>query len=264
MILLVDIGNSRIKWAHLYAGKRSQQFAQDYSQKTADVILLDLLKDDSRIKQLVLISVLDAAFVQKITGHCEKLGVELQVIGSQAAAYGIKNAYDVPKYLGADRFVGLVAAHQLMPNKHCIIISCGTAITIDAISVTGQHLGGLILPGLRSFSDDLIKKAALLSTPTTPKTTLFAKNTADAINGGRIYGLVEAINGISSRMKGELVEINNLEESINTMIPVQTILCGGDAKLIHHYLSNSAQREDDWLMQGLQFIAESKFPLVSK
>jgi hypothetical protein len=41
------------------------------------------------------------------------------------------------------------------------------------------------------------------------------------------------------------------------MYPVQIIICGGDAKRLHHYLSDSIQREDDWLMQGLQIIADT-------
>ncbi len=259
MILLVDVGNSRIKWAKLYKGKRSQQFAQDYSHEYADSILLRLLKEGDkkkRIKLLVLVCVLKADFIQKIEEYCRQLNIEIKIVRSQAKAYGVSNAYDTASLLGADRFVGLIAAHQLIPDQHCIIISCGTAVTIDAITVNGQHLGGLILPGLQSFSECLIKKTALLNTPNMAKTTLFAKNTADAMTSGSILGLVEAINGISSQMKGELLKIKCLGEKTDPMNSVQTIICGGDAKLIHHYLPNSVQREDDWLMQGLQFIAE--------
>ncbi len=265
MILLVDVGNSRIKWAELYKGKRSQQFAQDYSQEPADSILLRLLEEGAKeksIKKLVLVCVLKADFIQKIKGHCQQLNIEIKIVRSQTKAYGVSNAYDTASLLGADRFVGLIAAHQLIPEQHCIIISCGTAVTIDAITVNGQHLGGLILPGLQSFSECLVKKAALLNTPSTAKTTLFAKNTADAMTSGSILGLVEAINGISSRMKGELLKIKCLGEKIDPMNSVQTIICGGDAKLIHHYLSDSVQREDDWLMQGLQLIAESYRPPI--
>lgn len=271
MILLVDAGNSRIKWSQLYKGKRSKQFAQAYTQESADVILQNLLqknlqqtKAEGKITHVVLVSVLNTDFIHKTKQHCQRFNIKLHTIRSEAKAYGVRNAYDDATLLGADRFVGLIAAHHLRPQQHCIVISCGTAVTIDAITATGQHLGGLILPGLQSFSDNLIKKAALLDTPKTAKTTLFATNTADAITSGSIYGLVEAINGISSRMKGKLLEIKSLGERIDTMASAQTILCGGDAKLMHHYLSDSTQREDDWLMQGLQLIAESTFPALNK
>ena len=260
MILLIDAGNSRIKWSRLHQGKRSKQFAQDYTQASADSILLTLLKKNKKqISRVVLVSVLNTDFIQKAESYCQELTIQLHTIHSEAEFYGVINAYDDTKLLGADRFVGLIAAHHLRPKSHCVVISCGTAITIDAITAKGQHLGGLILPGLQSFSDSLIKKSALLDTSHASKTTLFAKNTADAITSGTIFGLVEAINGISSRMKGKLLEIKQLEEKTEKMALVQTILCGGDAKLIHQHLSDSTQREDDWLMQGLQLIAESPF-----
>ena len=266
MILLVDAGNSRIKWSQLHNGNRSQQFAQDYRRESADIILRTVLQEnlkcsiiEKQITHLVLVSVLSADFLKKTAQHCQALHIKLHTIRSEEKAYGVSNAYDKANLLGADRFVGLIAAHHLRPKKHCIIVSCGTAITIDAMMLTGQHLGGLILPGLQSFSDSLVKKSVLLDTPSASKTRLFSKNTADAISSGSIYGLVEAINGISSRMKGKILETQTLGGTTNTMDSVQTILCGGDAKRMHHYLSDSTQREDDWLMQGLQVIAESLF-----
>lgn len=259
MILLVDAGNSRLKWSYLIDGKRSEQFAQDYLLVDANTILSHLLEQanaqEKPIKQLVVVSVLQNGFIQSIQRTCEKLMVNLHFISAQAEAYGVLNGYDDPSKLGADRFVGIIAAHHLLPQRHCIVISCGTAVTIDAITATGKHLGGLILPGLRSFSDHLIKKAALLSTPKSPQTKLFASNTADAIASGSMYGLVEAINGISLRMKTELGILNTVDGQNTTTPSVQTILCGGDAQTIHTYLSTT-QREDDWMMQGLQVIAE--------
>ncbi len=262
MILLVDIGNSRLKWCFYAKGKRSKQFATDYSQYTADILLKNLLNKNvieakNPIKKLILVSVLDKKITKKIQCHCQKLNIALRIVYSQATAYGVKNSYSEPQRLGADRFVGLVAAHHLIPKQHCIIISCGTAVTIDAITQQGKHLGGLILPGLQQFSAQLIQKTALLTLEKVTKTTLFANNTADALASGSVYGLVEAINGISSRMKGELLKINNPRGKQETMYSVRIILCGGDAKILHPYLVQDMQREDDWLMQGLQVIATS-------
>lgn len=258
MILLVDAGNSRLKWSYLVDGERSEQFAQDYSEDDANSILDNLLAQTdpqgNAIKQLFLVSVLRNGFVQHTQKVCDQLHIGLHFISSQAEAYNVTNGYDDPSKLGADRFVGIIAAHHLLSKHHSIVVSCGTAVTIDAITSKGEHLGGLILPGLQSFSDNLIKKAALLSKPKSPQTKLFASNTADAISSGSIYGLVEAINGISLRMKTELLALNSDKE--NSEHAVQTILCGGDAQTIHTYLSDTTRREDDWMMQGLQVIAE--------
>ncbi|MCK5918189.1 MAG: type III pantothenate kinase [Cocleimonas sp.] len=256
MILLADAGNSRLKWAMFNAGKRSKQFSQDYSKNRADYLLINLLVEKS-VSTLIFVSVLGEQLSKKIQHYCEQHNIELVLIYSQSEAYGIKNSYSEPQRLGADRFVGLIAAHHLRPDMHCITISCGTAVTIDAITAEGEHLGGLILPGLQQFSDQLIKNTVLLTSEKTKKVSLFAHNTADALTSGSLFGLVEAINGISSRMKGKLLKINHLKGK-QTMSPVQIIICGGDAEIIHQYLSDSVQREDDWLMQGLQVIANIK------
>ena len=257
MMLLVDAGNSRLKWAMINEGKRSQQMAQDYSKHNADQLLIEQLSK-KQVSKLIVVSVLGDQFAKKIQGYCRQYTIELSIIHSQLEAYGIKNSYEEPQRLGGDRFVGMIAAHHLRPDQHCITISCGTAVTIDAITAQGEHLGGLILPGLQQFSDRLIKKTALLTSEKTKKISLFANNTADALASGRIFGLVEAINGISSRMEGKLLKINHLEGKQQTMHSVQTIICGGDAETLHPYLSESVQREDDWLMQGLQVIADIK------
>ena len=257
MILLVDAGNSRLKWAIYDAGKRSKQLAQDYLEHSADKLLIDILAKKS-VSKLILVSVLGEPFSKKIQRYCQQYNIELELIVSPSKAYGVQNSYNEPQRLGADRFVGLVAAHHLRSNRHCVTISCGTAVTIDAITAQGEHLGGLILPGLQQFSDQLIKKTVLLTSESATKIALFANTTADALTSGSIFGLVEAINGISSRMEGKLLKINHLQENQQSMNPVQIIICGGDAKIIHHYLSDSVQREDDWLMQGLQVIADIK------
>ena len=261
MILLADAGNSRLKWAFYSAGKRSKQFAQDYSQDSADILLINLLtktatSSDHAIVKLILVSVLGEDFAKKIEDSCQKLKIKQYIIRSQTKSYGVSNAYIEPSRLGADRFLGMITAHHLIPNRHCIIISCGTAVTIDALTAEGKHLGGLILPGLAQFSNQLIQKASLLTLENTTNISLFANNTADALASGRVYGLVEAINGISSRMEVELLKMNDLRGKSKIMYPVKIILCGGDANILQPYLNQSTQREDDWLMQGLQLIAE--------
>jgi len=268
MILLADAGNSRLKWSFYSTGKRSRQLAQDYSQHTADILLINLLQENVEYTtypmttKLLLVSVLGEVFAQKIQYYCQQQKIQLEIIHSQLESYGVKNSYLEPQRLGADRFVALIAAHHLRSQSHCIIISCGTAVTIDALTAQGQHLGGLILPGLQQFADKLIKNTVLLNAENTENITLFANNTADGLASGSVFGLVEAINGISSRMEGELLKMTHLRGNQSTMYPVKIILCGGDAVILHSYLDDSVQREDDWLMQGLQVIADMK--MVSK
>ena len=261
MMLLADAGNSRLKWSTYYKGKRSTQLAQNYSQYTPDIVLINLLQHNIAnsihiISELLLVSVLGKVFAQKIQSYCQLNNIQLDIIHSHSEAYGVKNSYLQPQRLGADRFVSLIAAHHLRSQSHCIVVSCGTAVTIDALTVQGQHLGGLILPGLQQFADKLIKNTVLLSRKNTEKITLFANNTADGLASGSVFGLVEAINGISSRMEGELLKMTHLRGNQPTMYPIKIILCGGDAAILHPYLADSVQREDDWLMQGLQVIAD--------
>ncbi|OQW98161.1 MAG: hypothetical protein BWK73_53195 [Thiothrix lacustris] len=245
MVLLVDAGNSRLKWSELdTAGRPSIQQAAAYGDRPALAAFLDLLEAYPHVVHITLVHVLTHLFAESVQAACEQRGVHLHSVRSVAQAYGITNGYQNPMALGADRFVGLVAAHRLASGQASIVIDCGTAITVDAVECQGQHLGGLILPGLRLSADALIARAQGRLSFSLEQPTLFADSTSKAIGGGCLFGLVGAIEGICTRMQQ------------NMSSPVVRVLTGGDAEYLNAWLPGDYCVQPDLLMHGLAYITE--------
>lgn len=153
--LLLDIGNSRIKWGVLEDGVVGH---------TGDITHASIVEQgmSGLISQLP--GQLDAAFASNVAGtrfaeeigeavhsHC---GCELQFAESVHQSNGVRNSYQDPTQLGVDRWVAMIGARAEIKTS-CVVVDVGTAITIDVLSDDGQHLGGQILPGLKLMSESL-------------------------------------------------------------------------------------------------------------
>lgn len=245
MVLLVDAGNSRLKWSTLdAAGNLSTQQALAYGDRPALASFLDLLDAYPNVRRMTLVHVLTQLFADSVQEACAQRGVHLHSVRSVACAYGITNGYQNPVALGADRFVGLVAAHRQAAGLASIVIDCGTAITLDAVESDGRHLGGLILPGLQLSADALIARAQGRLSLSFEHPSVFADSTSIAIGSGCLFGVVGAIEGICTRMQHRL------------SAPVLRVLTGGDAEHLRSWLPGDYHVQPDLLMHGLGYITE--------
>lgn len=243
MVLLVDAGNSRLKWSELdAAGNLSAQQACAYGERPALAAFLDLLDAYPALEHITLVHVLTHLFAESVQEACAQRSVSLHVVHSVPKAYGVSSGYQNPATLGADRFVGLVAGHRLAAGRPCIVIDCGTAITVDALEHDGRHLGGLILPGLQLAADALIARAQGRLSLSFEHPGIFADNTGKAIGGGCLFGLIGAIEGICTRM-----------QHVMSAVPVR-ILTGGDSTHLRPWLHDEFVVQPDLLMHGLRHI----------
>ena len=147
MDLLIDIGNSHIKWAMLDTKGVLSNFA------TAQVNdgLADILnKVWGNLPQPVscwICSVANRHIRHLVVSFIEqRWQLAAHIVASETHAQGVTNAYTDPRRLGCDRWVAMIAAYQ-QTQSAVMVVSSGTAMTIDAVDEQGQHLGGLILPG---------------------------------------------------------------------------------------------------------------------
>lgn len=262
-ILLIDAGNSRLKWASMNDDSASlssadtNQQAVVYGNKTPIECYVDLIEKEgsNHYEQVLLVSVQGNEFVEQAKNITNNAGLDFFNVNSQAQFGSFKNGYTIPEQLGADRFVAMLAAHELYTvkkqSKPCIVIDCGTAVTIDAIDANGQHLGGLILPGLQVCSNSLLKNTQQLFTAqaSDQKQTLnlLTDNTSDAIISGSFYGLSNAIKGTCLKIE---------EEIIPQPQDVIKIVCGGDARVLLPELPDDYLIYTDLVMQGLKLIAK--------
>ncbi|PID45582.1 MAG: hypothetical protein CSB47_08000 [Proteobacteria bacterium] len=250
MRLLIDMGNSRLKSAR-YANAQLDQFvSRPYGDSTPIDCLKAFIRGQSELVSVTLVSVLGDAFQTEVKAYCQKEGIHLIWAASSATAHGIRSAYHTPENLGSDRFVALVGARKLFPEQYCIVVDCGTATTVDALTSDGVFCGGVIIPGLQLWGDSLMSRANQLNAHEMNHPTVFAKDTPQAIGSGSVYGLVGAIEGLCQRMEVQF------RRDAGVDIPVVRLLCGGDAHLIAAHTRLSFEVVPHLVLTGLTEFTE--------
>src|SRR5262245_8893372 len=139
-MLLIDIGNTRTKWAVLANGELTHQQAVTHATWSAEECdrAFSALPRPAR----VLVSNVGGERIERIVQDVvsARFGLETEFFHSTAAAGGVVNAYAEPWKLGVDRWLAMIAAHALLERPVCVV-SIGTAATIDGVDATGRHLG---------------------------------------------------------------------------------------------------------------------------
>lgn len=243
MDLLVDLGNSRLKWA-LRDGARWQSDAAPVAGELRE--LLDQVWGACpRPGRVVVTSVADAArrleLAAWIAAHWS---LEARFIVAQAEQCGVRNGYLEPQALGPDRWAALVGARALSPHATCVA-DCGTAVTIDALTADGLFAGGVILPGLRLQRSALAERTAGVRALDGDEASCLARASADAVAAGTVYGIAGAIERVWREFEEALGE------------EMVLYITGGDAGTIAARLSRPFHPVPDLVLRGLACIAEA-------
>jgi len=224
-----------------------------------DVSVLEIYKDllnsqASTCDSIVMVSVLGEVFSAGAKRMAEDATLSLLDIHSQEKLVNIRNGYSEPEKLGSDRLVAMIGAYELIDDlQACIVIDSGTATTIDAVDETGQHLGGVIFPGLELSLGSLYDNTELLPSLDANDQQFeangLAKDTTQAIASGCLLSIASAIDGICNKMQRQL-EASSFQPSVE----VKRILCGGGAKALLPYLENDYDYHENLVMLGLKKI----------
>jgi type III pantothenate kinase len=239
-MLLLDVGNSRCKWALVQDGAWLQQGITGNTEWMALQHSFAALPTPARI---LASNVAGEAMAQRLQAVCSRWKTPLEFVTARVDQCGVHNGYQQPERLGSDRWVALIAAWNRVQGA-CLVVNCGTATTVDALSAQGEFLGGLILPGAGLMQHSLATNTAqLLAEQGTLQD--FPRNTADAIHSGMLRATLGAIRhqyGLLQARYGE----------------VRCLLAGGAAGVIQPYLELPLERVDNLVLKGLQIIGESK------
>lgn len=199
MRLLIDVGNTRLKWALASPGRFSPGGAFAHADTPLDEALAThwaaLPKPDSIHVASVVDADREAALHAALVAG---FGCEAEFVRSPAAALGIVNAYREPARLGVDRFLAMAAAHAQAPRVQ-VIVGCGTALTLDALDASGRHLGGLIAP-----SPNLMRRALGLATARVGEGAGHLVEIADDTVDGAWSGAALAAVALVERFRGEV------------------------------------------------------------
>jgi type III pantothenate kinase len=240
--LLIDLGNSRIKWLWSRGAEldpasagRGDLAAFDHACRAPGA---------ARPAAVLVSSVAGAERTTRVVDLCAGLwGVRPRLLAAQAEQCGVRNGYLDPARLGVDRWLALIGAVDRY-GKPVVVWDLGTAATLDAVDETGQHLGGWILPGPATMLDSLARQTML----STPEALDHAgaiepgRNTADAIRAGVLAAQLGALREFLGRVSARIGR------------SPQLVVTGGAAPALTH-LQDLDCITDPWLVfRGMSIV----------
>lgn len=247
MILLIDIGNTRVKWALLRGVRLGRMRASAHGR---DVKVLESIvrRAPRGVTRVVAVNVAGTRFERALRAAArQRLGLKAELIRSTRNACGVRNGYRETWRLGADRWVGVIGARALARARSAVVANAGTALTIDAVSASGRHLGGAIVPGTHAMIAALIRgtngigrRARGLAAS---RRQLYAADTASALAAGAQYAAAALIDRAVDEAARELRAQPLL------------ILTGGAAPGLKPLLRHKARLVPDLVLHGLAVLA---------
>jgi type III pantothenate kinase len=246
MRLLLDLGNTRLKWA--LQAQPDGWLARGAVDWREDVpaVLESAWAGLPRPGLAIAASVVDTARETQVAAVTERLfACAPQWLRTPASAGGVRNAYAEPERLGVDRFLAMVAAHA-DGHAPCVLAGVGTALTLDALAADGQHLGGLIAPGPSLMQQSLLGATARVRPERPGEILELADNTADAVASGCWQAAAALIERFATRAAPRLGATPEL------------ILGGGDAARLLPLLSLPVRLSQDGVLRGLAVWANTQ------
>lgn len=250
MQLVIDIGNTRIKWARVEDGRLTSTGSAVHrgSPDAAFASLAAALPVG--LTRAIVANVAGEAVATRVTEVLRtRAGIEPQLVAVRAEELGVRCAYADPTRLGVDRWIAVLAAHHLAPGAACVV-DAGTAATFDAVDSRGQHLGGLIMPGPRLLAATLDRNTsdigATAAVQAVPRgLDLLGKTTNSAVGHGAWLALAAAIDRA----------VETVETSLGERPAVY--LTGGDAFRLRGWLETEVELRADLVLEGLALFSGS-------
>jgi len=253
MILLVDIGNARIKWGLLENERLGPTQSERYDRELSSVLDTLVTKLPGVLNGAVIANVAGESVAAEISEFLSsRFNLRPRFVRSAAQEHGLRSAYAEPERLGVDRWVAMIAAkskldHAALTLPFCVV-DAGTAVTFDAVAADGQHLGGLIMPGPR-----LIAAALDAGTSGIGKTAarqrrlegleLLGKSTSAAVGNASWLALGAAVDRAAGVVADKLG------------VAPRVYLTGGDAPALRNWMESEVTYEPDLVLEGLAIIA---------
>lgn len=199
MILCLDCGNTRLKWA-LYDAAGDTLVAGNLGHD--DLATLGALTADfDPPMRILLANVAGPAVGGRLRAALGTWASRVEEIKSTAKAGGVTNFYENPGSLGVDRWCALIGARALTSDP-CLVVMAGTATTLDLLDAEGHFLGGCILPGV-----DAMRRVLAAGTANLPLAeggmTRLPRNTHDAIYSGILHAQAGAIERLYASVPSE-------------------------------------------------------------
>lgn len=250
-VLLIDVGNTRIKWARLDGrrlGKRQAAVhlrwgAADYTRR---------LFRTTRPERVLVSSVAGPKVRELLAATARRAGIEMQFVRTPRQAAGVTVGYLEPWRLGVDRFVAAVGAHRIFTGVPVCVVGVGTAMTVDLVDGEGHHRGGVIIPSPRLMIDTLyarthgIRRRARGGPP--GEAGLIGRSTRAGVVQGSRYAAAALIDRLVEEARA-LVARRPL-----------VVLTGGEVATVRPLLRSPWVVVPDLVLRGLAVLAQTAEP----
>ncbi len=241
-VLLIDLGNSSLKWCWL-ADDISSARAAPHKDIPARAFALQEWGDAATPDRVLIASVASPAWCQELEAWMSGVwGVKPERIVAQRSMLGVTNGYSKPEQLGVDRWLTLLAVHHDMRSPACIVDS-GTATTLDVIDRAGNHLGGLILPGIGTMNDVLLQRTYIPQMQGAIVEGLLGRDTPTAVKLAALLATAGMVEKVLLEIEAELAE------------KVPLIVTGSGARALEPRLNQTCIMRPGLVLHGLALIA---------
>lgn len=247
MILVIDVGNTRLKWAWLTTAGLSDQQAVVHRDVKPDLWTAALFDSNQKPHRVLVSNVAGEAMAKNLARLTKKVyGVKIEFVTATRQFHELTNGYLDASLLGADRWLAVIGAWTMARSALCVV-DAGTAVKVDSVDAHGQHLGGLIVPGIHMMREALLKRTsdiALAVEQSTPSMAgILANNTIGAVSRGAVFALA----GMADRA-AEIIEQS-------TGVKPALFITGGDAGMITGTMRARGEIVPDLVLRGLAVIA---------
>ena len=255
-MLLIDIGNTRIKWARFDQGRLGARRAANHADWRVEDYKRRVIGAARGVTRVLVASVAGRKVDRALSQAARRAGTKCEFIAVPRLAGGVTVGYQEPWRLGVDRFVTAVAAHHLFKGVPVWVVGVGTAMTLDLIAADGKHKGGVIVPAPALMVDTLltrtsgIRRRAQGGAPG-PK-GLLARSTRAAIRQGARFAAAALID----RAVAEAEDLIGKRPFV--------VLTGGESAAVRPLLKSPAAGVPDLLLKGLAVLAHELPPPRSR
>ena len=245
--LLVDIGNTRVKWAVLRGTRLGRIHAIAHGAGDAAHIGALVRAAPKDVDRVVAVNVAPESLARELTRALRaRFGLSPEFVSSTRRAFGVVNGYKEVWRLGADRWVSVIGARSMAPDRAVIIANVGTALTVDLLTADGRHRGGAIVPGPSTMVESLLRGTHGIRRRAqgvrARERRLFAADTASALASGSVFAAAAFIDRA-------VAEATTPDDAPLLM------LTGGGATRIRPLLLSAAEVMPDLVLRGLACFA---------
>jgi type III pantothenate kinase len=252
-VLLVDIGNTRIKWAYLEDGRIGRGHAGVHSSWSSSTYARRLFGKEGRPAHMWVTSVAGPEVNRALTRAARRAGVAATFVSVPRRGGGVRVGYLEPWRLGVDRFVAAVGAHGLFPRIPVCVVGVGTAMTVDLIASDGRHRGGVIIPAPALMVETLFTRTHGIHRRARGGTVgggggPFARSTRAAVMQGARYAAAALIDRAVEEARALLGR------------KPLVVLTGGEAAVVRPLLQSPCVGVPDLVLRGLAVLAQGEAP----